>query len=153
MSRIHYKEFNGISLLARDLRNNQTPSEKILWEILRRKSLFGYKFLRQHPVFYRIDNNWVDFYIADFYCASLMLIIELDGKSHEGRKEYDSERDEKLLSKGLKVLRIKNEELIDINNVIETIKEIIKNQVSQLSDNKQHAPPSLNFKGRGQGKG
>jgi len=153
MSRIHYKEFNGISLLARDLRNNQTPSEKILWEILRRKSLFGYKFLRQHPVFYRIDNNWVDFYIADFYCASLMLIIELDGKSHEGRKEYDSERDEKLLSKGLKVLRIKNEELIDINNVIGIIEETIKYQISQLSDNEQYATPSLNFKGRGQGKG
>ena len=153
MSRIHYKEFNGISLLARDLRNNQTPSEKILWEILRRKSLFGYKFLRQHPVFYRIDKNWVDFYIADFYCASLMLIIELDGASHEVRKGYDSERDEKLLSKGLKVLRIKNEELIDINNVIGIIEETIKYQISQLSDNEQHATASINFKGRGQGKG
>jgi very-short-patch-repair endonuclease len=39
MSRIHYKEFKGISLLARDLRNNQTPAEKLLWEVLRRKGL------------------------------------------------------------------------------------------------------------------
>ena len=108
MSRIHYKEFKGISLLARDLRNNQTPSEKKLWEVLRRKSLVGYKFLRQHPIFYRIDKNWVDFYIADFYCAGLKLIIELDGTSHKGREDYDSERDERLLSKGLKVVRIKN---------------------------------------------
>jgi leucyl-tRNA synthetase len=153
MSHIHYKEFKGISLLARDLRNNQTPSEKLLWEVLRRKSLFGYKFLRQHPIFYRIDKNWVDFYIADFYCAKLMLIIEIDGVSHEGREDYDSERDERLMSKGLKVVRIKNEELVDINNVIGPIKDIIKNQVGQLSDCKQNASPSINFKGRGQGKG
>ena len=149
MSRIHYKEFKGITLLARDLRNNQTPSEKLLWEVLRRKGLFGYKFLRQHPIFYREDKNWVEFFIADFYCARLMLIIELDGKSHEGREDYDSDRDEKLLSKGLKVVRIKNEELVDINNVIGIIKEIIKNQDCQLSNNKQNATPSLNFKGRG----
>jgi len=136
MSRIHYKEFEGISLLARDLRNIQTPSEKKLWEVLRRKSLFGYKFLRQHPVFYRIDKNWVDFYIADFYCARLMLIIELDGSSHHGKEEYDQERDEKLLSKGMAVFRFKNEELNDINNIIVEIRKIIQTQVRQLSNNK-----------------
>jgi very-short-patch-repair endonuclease len=153
MSRIHYKEFKGITLLARDLRNNQTPSEKLLWEVLRRKGLFAYKFLRQHPIFYRIDKNWVDFYIADFYCARLMLIIELDGKSHEGREDYDSDRDEKLLSKGLKVVRIKNEELLDINNVIGIIKNAIQNRILQLSDYKPNSSPSLIFKGRGRGKG
>ena len=136
MSRIHYKEFKGISLLARDLRNNQTPSEKKLWEVLRRKDLFGYKFLRQHPIFYRIDKNWVDFYIADFYCARLMLIIELDGSSHEGREEYDQDRDDKLLSKGLVVFRFKNEELNDINNIIGEIRKIIQTRVRQLSNNK-----------------
>ncbi len=136
MSRIHYKEFKGISLLARDLRNNQTPSEKKLWEVLRRKDLFGYKFLRQHPIFYRIDKNWVDFYIADFYCARLMLIIELDGTYHEGREEYDKDRDEKLASKGLSVFRFKNDELKDINSIIGDIRKIIQVQVRQLSNNK-----------------
>ena len=136
MSRIHYKEFKGISLLARDLRNNQTPSENKLWEVLRRKGLFGYKFLRQHPVFYRIDKNWVDFYIADFYCAKLMLIIELDGSSHEGREKYDLDRDEKLLSRGFAVFRFKNEELNDINSIIGEIRKIIQAQVRQLSNNK-----------------
>jgi len=136
MSRIHYKEFKGISLLARDLRNNQTPSEKKLWEVLRRKDLFGYKFLRQHPIFCRIDKNWVDFYIADFYCARLMLIIELDGSCHEGREEYDQDRDDKLLSKGLSVFRFKNDELKDINSIIGEIRKIIQVQVRQLSNNK-----------------
>lgn len=151
MSRIHYKEFKGISLLARDLRNNQTPHEKKLWEVLRRKNLFGYKFLRQHPIFYRIDKNWIDFYIADFYCARLMLIIELDGSSHEGREEYDQDRDEKLLSKGLAVFRFKNGELNDINDIIGEIRKIIQTQVMQLSNNKSNTSPALNFKGRGWG--
>jgi len=153
MSRIHYKEFKGITLLARDLRNNQTPSEKLLWEVLRRKGLFGYKFLRQHPVFYREDKNWVDFFIADFYCSTLKLIIELDGASHEGRKDYDSERDSKLNSKGLEVLRINNYELTDINNVIGIIKNSIENRILQLSDYKPDNSPSLILKGRGKGEG
>jgi leucyl-tRNA synthetase len=153
MSRIHYKELKGISLLARDLRNNQTPSEKLLWEILRRKSLFGYKFLRQHPIFYRIDKNWIDFYIADFYSARLMLIIELDGVSHEGREDYDSDRDERLMSKGLRVVRIKNEELEDINFVISKLIGIIRNRTSELKDDKMITPLPLFFKGRGWGKG
>ena len=97
--------------------------------------MLGYKFLRQHPIFYRIDKNWIDFYVADFYCARLMLVIELDGKCHEGHKDYDSDRDEKLISKGLKVLRIRNEELSDINTVIGIIEETIKSRIKQISDN------------------
>jgi leucyl-tRNA synthetase len=153
MSRIHLTEFKGISLLARDLRNNQTPSEIILWEVLRKERIFGFRFLRQHPVFYREDKSWVDFYIADFYCARLRLIIELDGKIHIDRKDYDSERDEKLQSKGIEVLRIKNEELSDINNVIGIIKKTIKIRINQLSDNMQNTSPSLRLKGRGRGIG
>ena len=64
-----------------------------------RKNILGYKFLRQHPIFYRIDNKWVEFFIADFYCSELKLIIELDGKIHESLKDYDAERDLKLLNR------------------------------------------------------
>lgn len=104
MSRIYYKKYKGISQLARYLRNNQTPSEKLLWEILRRKNLFGYKFLRQHPFFYRIDKKRIEFFIADFYCSKLGMIIEVDGLIHETREEYDAERDAKLISRGITVL-------------------------------------------------
>jgi leucyl-tRNA synthetase len=76
-----------------------TPSEKILWEYLRLRRMMGFRFLRQHPVFYREDNNWIVFYIADFYCHELNLIIELDGKIHYKQKEYDSNRDNKLSKK------------------------------------------------------
>ena len=134
MSRINLKEFKGILSLAGKLRNNQTPSEKLLWEILRRKSLFGYKFLRQHTIFYRVDKNWVYFYVPDFYCSRLKLIIELDGPVHLGKIEYDTDRDEKLTSKGIKVLRFKNEELNDINNVIGIIKKTIFKLEKQIID-------------------
>lgn len=132
MSRIHYKNYRGITLLARDLRNNQTPSEKILWEILRKRNLFGYKFLRQHPIFYRIDKGWVEFFIADFYCNKLKLVFELDGEIHTERKEYDSERDTKLLSKGIVVIRILNKELNDMDSLLEKIKMIITDRKENL---------------------
>jgi|ERR1035437_1480563 leucyl-tRNA synthetase len=143
MPRSHYKSYKGITLLARNLRKNQTSSEKLLWAFLRRKSLSGYKFLRQHPIFYRVNNKWVEFFIADFYCSELKLIIELDGKIHENKRDYDSERDMKLLNKGIYVVRIKNEELDNLNSVILFLNEMIINRGRQIADNKQNSPPAL----------
>ena len=57
---------------ARELRNNATHAENILWTYLKRKPL-GYKFRRQHPFV---------IYILDFYCHSLKLVIEVDGSIH-----------------------------------------------------------------------
>lgn len=127
MPRCNYQNYRNITLLSRDLRKNLTSSERKLWEILRSKKLFGYKFLRQHPVFYRIDKDFVEFFIADFYCARLRLIIEIDGPVHENHKEYDAVRDLKLASKGIMVLRIKNEELVNITDVISRIEKVISN--------------------------
>jgi leucyl-tRNA synthetase len=138
MSLVHYKKYEDIALFARNLRKNLTPSEKILWEVLRRKNLFGFKFLRQHPVFYRIDKKRVEFYIADFYCSKLKLIIEVDGIIHEYQKEYDSERDAKLLSKDIQVIRIKNEALVDIKSTTNLIKSIIIQRITQITENKQN---------------
>ncbi len=58
---------------ARELRNNMTKAEIILWSRIRSKQINGYKFRRQYPV--------LDF-IADFYCHELKLIIEVDGEVH-----------------------------------------------------------------------
>jgi very-short-patch-repair endonuclease len=135
MARYHYENYRGISLLARNLRKNQTASEKLLWKLLRRKNLLGYRFLRQHPLFYRIDKEWIEFFIADFYCSQLKLVIEVDGKIHEECIDYDSERDLKLLNKGISVLRIKNEELPDEETALEVIKMIIDNHIFQITDN------------------
>jgi very-short-patch-repair endonuclease len=59
-------------------------------------------------------NNDFFFFIPDFYCASEKLVIELDGPIHNFQKERDYKRDEILRSKGLKVLRINNNELKNI---------------------------------------
>jgi len=55
---------------ARELRNNSTLSEVILWKQLKSRQMHGYQFMRQKP----IDN-----YIVDFFCSKLNLIIEIDG--------------------------------------------------------------------------
>ncbi len=125
MSRIPYSNYRQIILLARKLRKNLTPSEKLPWDMLRRKNLSGYRFLRQHPIVYRIDYQWIDFYIADFYSRELSLVIEVDGPIHLKQKEYDIDRDSKLSDKGIFVLRIMNEELEDKGSLIMKINETI----------------------------
>jgi len=81
-----------LSLIAkefcRDLRANQTNSENIIWEIIRNRKLFGKKFLRQHPIFYDMLGK-ESFYICDFYCHELKLVIEINGKIHDYNKEND----------------------------------------------------------------
>jgi very-short-patch-repair endonuclease len=67
---------------VRDLRKNQTPSENMLWQILRNCKLGGCKFYRQHPVKVRLDEK-VGYYIADFYCHEKKVVIEIDGKVHD----------------------------------------------------------------------
>jgi very-short-patch-repair endonuclease len=98
----------------RRLRNNPTPQEHKLWYYLKGKQL-GYKFQRQHS----IEN-----YIADFYCHSKKLIIELDGMHHSHNQEYDLERTLFLKDMGFNVLRFLNIDVDnDFNQVLLTIKE------------------------------
>jgi leucyl-tRNA synthetase len=115
--------WKSITEIARELRKNPTPSEKLLWEYLRKHQLQGYKFLRQKPFVHEIRDNNRYFYIADFYCAKLKLVIEVDGKIHEFQKEYDYQRDLVLNGLELKVLRITNEELVDMDGVKKRILE------------------------------
>jgi len=65
---------------ARVLRRNSTPAEVILWRDLRNRRFDGHKFRRQRPI---------GPFIADFYCAALALVIELDGDSHLGKELPD----------------------------------------------------------------
>ena len=110
--------------LARKLRKNQTNAEKILWSVLRNKQLDGKKIVRQHPLIYenRNDKN-LSFYIPDFYCAEHKLVVELDGKIHDFQREYDEQRTLIINSMGINVLRIKNEELGNIEIVKEKIRQ------------------------------
>jgi len=89
-----------------------------LWRYLKGKQLKGRKFLRQHPIVYQVNKRECFFFIPDFYCVDEHLVIELDGGIHDDRKEKDLHRDRILSSLGLKILRIKNEELINIESVL-----------------------------------
>ena len=99
------------------LRENMTEAELVLWNVLKGKKLEGRKFRRQHSI-----GN----YIADFYCSSEKLIIELDGKHHYTKEglEKDKERDEHLALMNKKVLRFENKEVL--NNLTEVLKKIKK---------------------------
>jgi len=102
--------------LARRLRTNSTAAEAILWAALRNRKLSGAKFRRQHPL---------GRYIADFYCHEVLLVIELDGSVHEdvSQAEYDSVRQKEIEERSLKVLRLKNHEVID--NMSVTLGKIV----------------------------
>ena len=105
---------------ARELRYKATEAEKIFWDkILKNKKLSNLKFTRQKPI---------DHFIVDFYCAQLLLAIEIDGEVHKFQKERDKERDNILEQKfGLKVVRYKNEEILtDLNAVVKDLTRKIK---------------------------
>ena len=101
---------------ARELRQNSTPQEIMLWTLLRNRQYKNYKFRRQYPI-----GN----YIVDFICREKRLIIELDGGQHNepNNIEYDKERTEFLKSKGYKVIRFWNN---DVDNNIEGVFEVIR---------------------------
>ncbi len=114
-----------IKQLARDLRINMTPAERKLWALIRNRQLNGKKFLRQHPIFHEKVNGRWRFIITDFYCAEKRLIVEMDGKIHDYQKDHDTQRDKICRERGLKVLRIKNEEMQNPERVIETIRKYL----------------------------
>ncbi|MBI3500159.1 MAG: endonuclease domain-containing protein [Bacteroidetes bacterium] len=109
--------FKSITELARDLRKNQTPAEAKLWAEVRNRKLNGIKFFRQHPIVYQTQNQRLFFFIADFYSNEISLVIEVDGKIHDYQKDRDEQRDIVMREKGLNVLRFKNEELENIDEV------------------------------------
>lgn len=83
------------------------------------------RFLRQKPIVHTETNGRKYFYIADFYCAEFKLVIEIDGKVHDYRKENDYNRDIVLNRLGLLVIRFRNEELNDMKSVHRKIEELI----------------------------
>jgi very-short-patch-repair endonuclease len=118
-------EFPKYKKRARELRQKMTEEELVLWEKLRNRKFFNLKFQRQYPVIYEYVNNEPRYFIADFYCAEKKVILEIDGKIHDFRKQRDNKRDEILRSMNYHLLRIKNEELGNIEVVMDKIKAFI----------------------------
>jgi very-short-patch-repair endonuclease len=98
---------------ARDLRKNATDAERLLWSRLRRQQMDSFKFRRQHSV---------GPYICDFACLEARVVVELDGSQHLEESDRDVRRDSFLRSKGFRVLRFwNNDVLLRTNAVLETI--------------------------------
>jgi len=125
MLRSEHPDFEIIKKRARELRRKATPAETILWKELRNRKLCGYKFLRQHPIVYNPYGSGVKYFVADFYCDSKKTVIELDGPVHDINLEYDQFRDAEMENLGLHILRIKNEELLVIKDVLEKIENYL----------------------------
>lgn len=87
---------------AKDMKKYPTPSEKM-----------GYALLDQARINY-IDQQIFGFYILDILIPNRLLIVEVDGPYHIKGNEHDRKRDEYCKERGLKVLRIKNESVVDI---------------------------------------
>jgi len=100
---------------AGELRLNLTAAEAKLWSRLRAHRLGGVGFRRQHAI-----GN----FIVDFCAPSKMLVIELDGSQHMEQEDYDAERTSFLETKGYRVLRFYNNDVMkDIDKVLEVVLE------------------------------
>ncbi|MBB3859707.1 BirA family biotin operon repressor/biotin-[acetyl-CoA-carboxylase] ligase [Novosphingobium hassiacum] len=102
---------------ARTLRREATPMERALWRYLSNSAL-GAKFSHQMPI---------GPYFADFLCRELMIVVELDGHSHDLRPDHDATRDRFMTDAGYSVLRFTN---TDVRENIEGVATAIQLAVS-----------------------
>jgi len=101
---------------AKYMRFNPTYGEYIIFhEYLEKRSE---KFRRQHII---------KPFIADFYCHSLNLVIEIDGSSHENKLEYDKRRELFLINKGIFIARVPEKECkTNLSGVVSFLADVIK---------------------------
>jgi very-short-patch-repair endonuclease len=95
---------NAIIKRARQLRNKETKTEKLLWGVLRSKQVCELKFRRQHPI---------GPYFADFACLKHKLIVEIDGGYHDFVAEADLRREAYLRRAGWALLRFSDQDVLD----------------------------------------
>ena len=123
---LHKEAIGKLYQYGRELRQDSTEAEKLLWAVLRNGKLNGLKFRRQHPL---------DKFIVDFYCNEKKLVVELDGNVHDEKinKEYDEARTAMLTGLNVIVLRFKNEEVIanmkDVLKKISDVAETLKRDI------------------------
>ena len=100
---------------------NATYAERLLKAFLTGKIDFEFQ-----KIIYT-DNK--HFFIADFYIPSKNLIIELDGEYHDNIKQQDKDiwRTQILKSLGYEVIRFKNKQIIESNDLFWVL-NIIKNK-------------------------
>ena len=104
---------------AREMRKNMTPEERKLW----------YMYLHKHPCFRFRRQEIIGPFIADFYCAQMRLIIEIDGSQHftEDAAAYDARRTAFFEQHSFRVLRFSNADVNErFKDVCETIESYLQ---------------------------
>ncbi len=124
MEQVPLKKNNELLNVARILRRNMTRQEKHLW----------YDFLRYYPIkIYK--QRIIDNFVADFYCHSARLVIELDGSQHytSQGKAHDAARIEILERYGIYVLRFSNKDIDEnFDGVCRMIDRVINERIETL---------------------
>ena len=103
----------------RELRNRPTKAEAVLWSALKGRRLDGVKFRRQHSA---------GPFILDFYCPASRLAVEVDGSVHDdpARAAYDADRQRWLAERGIRVVRVTNDEVLDrLDVAVERIRSVL----------------------------
>ena len=115
---LHKDAIGKLYQYGRELRQESTEAEKLLWAELGNRKLNGLKFRRQHPL---------DKFIVDFYCNERKIVVELDGSVHDEKinKDYDEARTAMLAGLNIIVLRFQNDEVVNnIEDVLNKIRDV-----------------------------
>ncbi|MFC7499470.1 endonuclease domain-containing protein [Enterovirga sp. GCM10030262] len=107
---------------SRELRRNMTPAERRLWSRIRARQVADTRFNTQFPI---------GPFICDFASRGAKLIIEVDGGQHAEQVEADVGRTAYLKTKGYRVLRFWNNDVLEnTDGVIQAIEEILRDSPS-----------------------
>ncbi len=106
---------------ARELRNNSTLSEVLLWNELKNGKMKGKDFHRQKPI---MD------YIVDFFCPELGMAIEIDGGSHDNENacRNDRERQKKIEELEIQFLRFND---VDVKRNMTGVLKVIEQWIDE----------------------
>jgi very-short-patch-repair endonuclease len=125
-SNFHYNK--NLKSFARNLRNEPTKGENSVWyEVLQNKKMKGYRFLRQRSI---------SKYIVDFFCKDLMLVIEVDGYTHDYKVKEDEIRDKELIEFGYHILHIPDQ---DVFNSIENVTRAIEVTIEKIEKQRRES--------------
>ncbi len=117
---------------ARHLRRHITPAETRLWERLRGRQIAGVKFRRQHAI---------GGCILDFYCPAARLAIEVDGPVHMQQRTADAARDALLAAKGIRVLRLSNDDVfLRLEETTQRIATIVRESQDEQTPSRRPHP-------------
>lgn len=87
-----------------DTRVWRRPSaERLLWSMLHKRRLAGYRFLRDR----RVGED-----VIPYYCEAARLAVDIERTSNQLRRREDEMRDERLRTAGIRVVRIPEEVIL-----------------------------------------